>query len=186
MGHQQIKELFFENPHREFYLRQVARLTKTPKTTAAAALKQLIKEKLAIRKKDEPFDKYCANVPDSIYSFYKTYFILEKIHKSGLIDYIVENTHPRVIILFGSCAKGEYDTTSDIDLFIQAPEVKLDFERFKLNQKINPVFNKEIININPDLRWNILNGIKIYGLVRYDKALGLCDVRKRALEKSRK
>ncbi|MFH0870170.1 MAG: nucleotidyltransferase domain-containing protein [archaeon] len=184
MGHQQIKELFFENPNKDFYLRQIARLTRTPKTTAASSLKKLIKEKIVIRKKDEPFDKYRANVEESLYKFYKTQSILEKIHKSGIIDYIVEQTHPRVIILFGSCAKGDYDTTSDIDLFIQAPESDLDFERFKLNHEINPMFYEEIINIGPDLRWNILNGIKIYGLVRYDKAFGLLNVHKRALEKN--
>jgi predicted nucleotidyltransferase len=170
MGHQRIRELFFENPSKEFYLRQVARLTRTPKTTASVALKQLIKEKLVVRKKDEPYDKYRANVEEPLYRFYKTQSILEKIHKSGIINYIVQEIHPNVIILFGSCSKGEYDTKSDIDLFIQAGKADLDLEKFGLKHEINPIFLPDIINIPVNLRWNILNGIRLYGLIRYDKA----------------
>jgi predicted nucleotidyltransferase len=174
MGHEsKVKELFFENPSKEFYLRQIARLTRSPKSTVSAILKRLEKDSLIIRKKSEPFDRYQANVTDSDYIFYKKISILEKIQKSRMIDHIVEKTNPRAIILFGSCAKGEYRKDSDIDLFIQTVETGLDLEKFKLGHVINPIFRSDMINIAPGLRQNILNGIILYGMVRYEKVNGL-------------
>ena len=163
---QSINELFFENPIKEFYLRQIARETKIPKTTVARRLKELLKKKLIIKIESEPFDKYRANEQNSSYIFYKKIHILEKLHKSNLIDYLIEKTGPKAIILFGSCAKGEYDKESDIDLCIIASEIKLNLNKFNLNHEIQTFFFSKLSEIPKNLRQNIINGVKLYGFLR--------------------
>ena len=166
MGQDKVKELFFENPSKQFYLRQIAKLTKVPKSTVARILNQLLSDSIIVREKSEPFDKYRANTEDSLYKFHKKQFMLEKIYQSGLIDYIVEHAHPKTVILFGSCAKGEYDEKSDIDIFIESSEADMNFDKFKLKHTINPYFAKNIMEISKELRQNIINGSILHGMLK--------------------
>ena len=159
-------ELFFENPIKEFYLRQITRKTNIPKTTVARRLKELVKKKLITKIKSEPFDKYRANEQDLLYTFYKKMHILERLHKSGLINYLIEKTSPTAIVLFGSCAKGEYDQESDIDLCIIAPKIKLNLEKFDINHEIQMFFFSRLSEIPKNLRQNIINGTKLYGFLK--------------------
>jgi len=46
---QDVEELFFENPVKEFYLRQITRLTGIPKTTVSRRLKKLIERKIILK-----------------------------------------------------------------------------------------------------------------------------------------
>lgn len=168
MGQKEVEELFLENPGKEYYLRQIARLTKTPKTSVSRILSDLIKNKIVKRKKDEPFDKYLSNSSDNNYVFRKKIFILEKIHYFGLLEFINNEIFPTCIILFGSCAKGEYNQESDIDLFVQTNEQKINLKKYekKLKHKINIIFEPKINNLSKELKNNILNGIKLSGTIR--------------------
>jgi len=165
-----IKELFYNNPGKEFYLRQVSRLTKVPKTTVARKLMDLTKNKLIKRERKEPFDVYAANTTSHLYKYYKTQHIVENILRSGLIEHIVDKAYPKTIILFGSCAKGEFDKGSDIDLFVESEETTLNLKKFQLGRKINVFFSGKLINLSSELRDNILNGIKLYGMIRLENS----------------
>lgn len=166
MGQERLKELFFEHPSQTFYLREIARVTGLPKTTVSRLLEELLKERLILRKKARPFDRYSANTENPLYTFYKKYHILEKLHRSGLIDYLTEKTNPKAILLFGSCAKGEYNEKSDIDLFVQASSIPLNLKKFKLKHEINLFFEPDLSKLSAELRNNILNGILLYGVIR--------------------
>lgn len=169
MGHKEgIKELFFENPSKEFYLREISKLTEVPKTTVQRILKDLRNKELINKLKIKPYKKYRANTENFYYKHYKKISIIEKIYKSGLIDYLIEKCNPNVIILFGSCAKGEYDTKSDIDIFLETHEIKLNLDGYekKLKHKINIIFEQNLIDLNTELRNNIVNGEKLYGFIR--------------------
>lgn len=161
---QDIVEIFYNNPKDEFYLRQISRITDVPKTTVARILKSLLDKKIIIKKQSEPFDRYIGSGNDE-YIFYKKIFMIEKIHKSGLIKYIVDKVQPDCIILFGSMAKGEYDKDSDIDIFVEANKQEINVSKFELNHKIQFHFYPKISNIPRDLRLNILNGHKFHGII---------------------
>src|SRR3989344_1180332 len=152
MGHSKLKELFFEHPSEEFYLRQLAKLTRIPKTTVSRLLQELLKERMVVKKKTKPFSHYQANAENPLYIFYKKQHILEKLHRSGLIDYLIEKTIPKAIVLFGSCAKGEYTEKSDIGLFIQSPPVSLNLKKFKLQHEINLFFEPDLSKLSNELR----------------------------------
>lgn len=168
MGQKQnkIEDLFFENPSKEYYLRQISKLTKVPKSTVSRKLEDLVKKKIILRLKSKPYDKFISNVEYSMYKYYKRTYFIEKIYLSGFIELLVEKTNPRSIILFGSIAKGESDKMSDIDIFIESEEISLNLSKFNLGHKINLIFNTSLKNVSEDLRNNLLNGIKLYGMIK--------------------
>ncbi|MEK6834973.1 MAG: nucleotidyltransferase domain-containing protein [Nanoarchaeota archaeon] len=165
---EKIKDLFFENPSREFYLREISKITNVPKTTVQRILLELKGKELITKIKTKPYPKYRANTENFYYRYYKKTSIIEKIYKSGLIDYLIEERNPSIIILFGSCAKGEYDIKSDIDLFLGANENKIDLNEYekKLKHKINIIFEQNLGDLNTELRNNIINGEKLYGFIK--------------------
>ena len=165
---EKVENLFFENPSKEFYLREISKMTNVPKTTVQRILMRLKDKELITKLKVKPYSKYRANTENFYYLYYKKINIMEKIYKSVLIDYLIEKCNPSVIILFGSCAKGEYDIKSDIDLFLGANENKLDLDEYekKLKHKINITFKQNLGDLNTELRNNIINGEKLYGFVR--------------------
>ena len=87
---------------------------------------------------------------------------------SGIIEYIQKESLPSSIILFGSGAKATFTEKSDIDIFVEAKESKLNVAKYekKLNRKINLLFEPNLNNLSRELRNNIINGIVIYGFMR--------------------
>ena len=75
---------------------------------------------------------------------------------------------PEVIVLFGSAAKGEDIKTSDIDLFIQCKERKIELEKFekKINRRISLFFAEDFSDLSGELRNNLINGIKLKGYLK--------------------
>ena len=167
MGQDGIMELFFEEPNKLFQIREIARLAKIPKSTVERRLKELLKEKLLIRKKENVMG-YTANESDSYFKLKKKIAFLEKIYKSGLIGRLEEEFYPKCVILFGSFSKGEYTKESDIDLFIQAKEKSYDLAKFesRLKHPINLFFEESISNLSNELFNNMLNGIKLSGYIK--------------------
>ena len=163
-----ILELFIEFPTQDFSVRGIARQLKFSHATALKYIVDL--EKLSFIKKKEVtlYPTYFANTDSSKYKFYKRNWLVFKIKESGLIDYIQKETLPSSIILFGSGAKATFTEKSDIDIFVEANETKLDLVKFekKLNHKINLLFEQNINNLSKELRNNIVNGVVLYGYIK--------------------
>jgi len=93
---------------------------------------------------------------------------IQKIYDSKLIDFLSEIFNPKCIVLFGSFSKGEYDKTSDIDIFLQAEEKTYDLSKHekKLKHTINLFFESDLTKISNELFNNIINGIKLAGYIK--------------------
>ena len=72
---------------------------------------------------------------------------------------------PKSIIVFGSYAKGEDIEDSDIDIFVECEEEKLDLEPFEkqLKRKVQFHFKENFKAYSKELRNNIINGIILRG-----------------------
>lgn len=164
-----ILELFFENPTKKFHIREIAKLLNIPKTTVNYHVNKLLSKKIIIKIKQKPFSAFRADEASDIYRFYKRQEFLKKIIlKTRLVDKLYKELNPKCIILFGSFAKADYDKTSDIDIFIQAKEAKINLEKFekKINHKINLYFKEDINKLSNELFNNIINGIKLKGFIK--------------------
>ena len=163
-----ILELFIDYPNKDFSIRGIARALKLSHATVIKHIINLEKLELIKKKSETLYPTYYANTENDKLKFYKKDYIISKIKASGLIEYIKDKTLPSSVVLFGSCAKGVYTEKSDIDIFVEAQEPKLNVSRFekKLKRSINLLFEKKIMDLSTELRNNILNGIILYGFIK--------------------
>ncbi len=166
-----IMELFFEEPSREFHIREISRLSGLPASSVQNYLKELLEEKLVCRNTNGIYPSYNANTANKLFKVYKLENMVLKLHSSGLIEYIEDSCHSSCIILFGSVRKGEYDKTSDIDLFVQSGRRSLDLDKFEkvLKHKVNLFFEENIGKLSDELLNNIINGIKLSGYLKLNE-----------------
>ena len=163
---------FLEEPHREFNVREISRLTGLNPTTCSRYLSSLLKEGYLTRKKERNLILYSADTESWTYRDFRVYRNIQNIRNSGLVRHIEEELgYPEAVILFGSYAKGENTMRSDVDLFILSEEKKKlelsSFER-KLQAPIQLFIHtrREVEDMktrNKELLNNILNGILLSG-----------------------
>ena len=166
MGHtnqnwDKLLELFFEHPSDTFTVREISKKIKVPSSTVQRYLEKLKRSNLIDKKNRANITPY--------FKFKKTFFIIDKIFKSGLVKYLEESLKPSVMIIFGSARKGEYEKGSDIDIFIElTSENKVNLRSFekKIGHKIQLFVKKDIEELPDDLFNNVINGIKLRGYLR--------------------
>ena len=73
-----IIRIFFEEPNREFNVREVARILKIAPATASSQLKELARERLLKEKKERNLIIYKANLDDERYKDLKVYYNIRK------------------------------------------------------------------------------------------------------------
>src|SRR3989338_445112 len=100
---ERILAVFFENPSREFHLRELSRLLKLSMPTIISATDTLSKEKLITKIKEKVVTKVLANRENTSFLRWKRIYNLDIVYKSGIVDYLSDAyNHPKNAILFGS------------------------------------------------------------------------------------
>ncbi|MBN2368306.1 nucleotidyltransferase domain-containing protein [Candidatus Woesearchaeota archaeon] len=163
-----IMGFFFEEPGRDFHLRELSRLSGIAPTSLRNYLAEFQKKGLIIRNNTGIYPSFRANYESPLLKFYKQQAMFFKIEESGLIGYLEEKTNSTCIVLFGSIRKGEYDKKSDIDLFVQAKDSSLVLNKFEkmLDHKIHIIFEDDISKLTKGLLNNIINGICLSGYLK--------------------
>jgi len=166
-----ILELFFDFPTRRFQLREISRDAGIAVTSVKKYLDKFVSQKIILKKNEGVYPYFISNRECYLFKFSKKINLIERLNQGGILEYIEEKCFPKSVILFGSASLGEDIETSDIDLFIEAREQKLDLSKFekKLNRKINIFFEKDFSRLNKELKNNILNGFKLYGYIEVFK-----------------
>ena len=167
-----ILRLFFEEPNREFNVREVARLVRISPATASKELKELVKKDLLKERKERMLNLYKANLESDFYRDIKIFYNIRKLKESGLVKELNRFYLKPTIVLFGSCAFGIDTETSDFDLLIISEKTKefpgiRKFEK-KIKRKIQLFIVKDIRELkNKHLINNIINGIIIQGKIKW-------------------
>lgn len=166
-----ILELFLEYPNRYFSIREIARRLNMSHSNILNNIRSLSNLNLLKINKETLYPTYYANAENESYKFYKQKHIVFQIMRSQIVKHIEKQVFPSSIILFGSCAKGEYWPDSDIDLFVESTQANIKKEKYEkiLNRKINIIFERSLRNLSKELRSNIINGILLYGYIRINK-----------------
>ncbi len=135
---QKILSFLIQNPDKEYFDRQISKLTRVSKAGANFALRDLAKEGLVVREKKGRmyFYKALSKVPSIKY--------LKILQNIVSLNHLIEKLkrYSLKIILYGSAAKGENNSDSDIDIFIMTrdtEEVKEILFKDKLREKIQYV-----------------------------------------------
>ena len=108
---------------------------------------------------------YEANRLSPSYRLIKSNYLTTKIAVSGLIDYLERELHPKALVLFGRVQKGTYMEKSDVDIFVQGKEHKIDLHNFEklIGHEINLFYEEDLKNLSEGLRNNILRGNRLTG-----------------------
>ncbi len=168
-----VLSIFFEDPLPKgigFQLREISRKISLAPKSVKLYLDEFEKAKLIRKEKHRihNYPVYYANREDNYFKFLKRLDIQRRIRESGLLDYLQDVCMPDVIVLFGSASKGEDTKESDIDLYLQCKEKKLDLSKYEkeLKRKINILFKINFNKLSDELKSNITNGDKLKGYLR--------------------
>lgn len=166
-----VLEIFFREPTKEHYLMEMSKNTGIAHTSIKPNLLKLVKSgfiKQVIQKKGKrKFPVYRAIADSRGFRKYKRLYNLTALLESGLIDFLEEKIAPKAIVVFGSYMRGEDLEDSDIDLFIEGIEEKVDLSFFekKLKRRIQLHFKKEFGSYPKELKNNIINGLVLHGFL---------------------
>lgn len=163
-----VLSAFFNNPMKDYGLRELSREVKIAPKSVKNYLKQFVQKKMIIEKIANNLPIYKANRENKEFLFYKKINNQNIIKESGLVDYVYDFCLPDTIILFGSFSKGEDIKESDIDIYVQSKEKKLLLEKYEkiTGRKINMLFSPDFSKLSSELKNNIINGILIKGYLK--------------------
>ncbi len=163
-----ILQEFFDSPRKSFQIREISRIVKLAHPSVIKHLQVLEKMGFILKEKKGVYPAFKANRDSEDFKLLKKQNIVWRIHQCGLLGLLEEKFLPDCIVLFGSCARGEDNEESDIDLFVQAKEEDIKFEKFEklLKRKINILFEPKLKNLSKELLNNIINGQVVYGYLK--------------------
>ncbi len=156
-----VLELFFNNPEEYFTIRSINKETKVPTSTIQRYLKELKNQDIIDEKNKFSHNNYS--------KFLKVFFMINRLYEIKLIDFLIKELNPSLIVVFGGIRKGEYDKDSDIDIFVETPVKKeLSLKEYEkiLKHKIDLFVESDINKLSGSLYKNILNGIKLFGYIK--------------------
>lgn len=167
-----ILKVFFEEPAREFNVREIARILKIAPATASKDLKLLLGKGILRERKERILNLYRADMENSLYADLKLFYNVRKIKESGLLDSLNKFYLKPAIALFGSAATGLDTEISDFDILVVSEKTK-EFPELKKFEKtikrrvqifavrdIKDLKNEHLIN-------NIMNGIVLQGRIKW-------------------
>ncbi len=164
-------EIFFVNPIKEHYLMDISRSIGLAHTSVKKNLDKLVKSGLVIKfaekKGGRKFPLYKANTNNRLFKEYKMIYNLSSLLESDVIEFIEEKLMPKSIVVFGSYQRGEDTESSDIDIFAECKEEKLNLDKFekKLDRKIQLHLKENFALYPKELKNNIINGIVVGGFL---------------------
>jgi predicted nucleotidyltransferase len=166
-----ILRLFFNEPSKYWHFKDIVKDAKISEDRANHWLKLLLKEKIIqyIKPKGKmPY--YMANFDHPNYKNKKKISALETFYETGFLSHL-NSLDAAIIVIFGSFARADWHSKSDIDLLIIGNDKELKLGEFenKLKREIQLFSFKnlaEVKNINPNLLLNIMDGYFIKGQVQ--------------------
>ena len=164
-----VFEVFVDNPLKINYVKQISREINLAPTSVKVHLNVLEDQNILLKKKGERFYGFIANRDSEDFLFYKKIFNLIKIKESGIIDEIVKNLYPKVIILYGSYLRGEDVLESDVDLLIISKSKKeISFDKFEkiLKRRVHVLVEENLRKLNENLKSEVINGYVLHGYLK--------------------
>ncbi len=162
-------EPFFEEGYRSISVREYAGLVRVSPPTASKILKRFAKDGYLEQRAERRHLIFTLRTNN------EEVVDLNKLYWKQKLQKLSQEFQAKLTgaggILFGSLAKAEAKSDSDIDLAIFAPEKKtMDIKHFEksLGRKISVYWFKSLSEVkNEHLRNNILNGVLLFGRLKW-------------------
>lgn len=161
---EKVLELFLNQPSRHWHFIDIAKAANISEPAANKWLKKLLDERIIIHIKPKgkmPYFQGNYTHPD--YQNKKKIYALQKLYETGLLTKLQNLKKARIIIIFGSYIRWDWNINSDIDIFVlgdpedlrygglwsglgihgKAREIQM--HNYKSEEKIQPGLMKNII-----------------------------------------
>jgi predicted nucleotidyltransferase len=162
-----ILKLFFDGPKVTLHIREVARRSNLTPRGAKYILDSLKNEGLLNNESGKVVNNYWGNYNSKKFVALKRSLNLYSLYSSGLISDLEEFYRiPKCIVLFGSYAKGEDTSKSDVDIAVLTDMEGLpELGKYEdaLNRKINITLVKYVKGETPNFINSLANGIVLSG-----------------------
>jgi predicted nucleotidyltransferase len=165
MKHSILMQYFFQHPSSTVGVRELSRALALPVASVQRELQRLTKEQLILRLSSSHYDVYQANISNRNYIFEKKFFIIKQIIVSDLLDILNKKYFPRLVVLYGSCASGEYAQDSDMDIFVECEQAIREVKTIA-GHHVHFYQSQELKKVPKHLRESILSGLVLQGIVR--------------------
>ncbi|OYT38257.1 hypothetical protein B6U82_00310 [Candidatus Pacearchaeota archaeon ex4484_31] len=159
-----VLEVFFVEPTTLHFIKEISKKIGIAPTSVRNHIKDLLDKDLIKKKKARPFDGFIANRENEDFIFYKKVYNLYSLKE--LTEFLISSLWPKLIVVFGSYARGEDIEESDIDiLIISKTKKEINLKKFekKLKRKINLLIIDKLEKLDKNLIKKIYNGIVLYG-----------------------
>lgn len=123
-----ILVVFFNEPYHDFHLRQIAKLADVSSSTAKRFLDFYSENKFLVKSRRANLVLFRANMENLTFRYMKLSYFIMKV--KPLTDFLKDTYPNSSIVLYGSCARGEDNPESDVDLLIVGRKT----ERFDLDK----------------------------------------------------
>jgi predicted nucleotidyltransferase len=166
-----VLELFFNEPSKHWHFKDIIKAAKISRQQANKWLKRMLAEKIILRvKPNGKMPYFVANHEHSNYDSKKRIYALNKLYASGFMEYFQTLEGVKTVIIFGSYARGDWHTESDIDIFIYGDVDPLHVRTFYkgLGRELDVhTFKslKDIKEIRTGLMNNVIEGFVVKGSV---------------------
>lgn len=163
---------FFENTHTSVYLRELAKKTGTSPFAAKKYADFLVSKAIISDERQGNLRLMKANISNPVYKYLKISYTIHKLQDAGLPEQILKQREKvSSIQLFGSMAKGQDDSRSDVDIVIIGTLKRISFSQVesKLGRQVNAHFFtwsewKKQASTNKAFYTDVISyGIPLYG-----------------------
>jgi len=161
-----ILKLFFNESSKHWHFEEIIREGKISRDKANRWLIKFQKEGLIKRIKEKrKMPYYIADFESPSYKNRKRLFALEQFYKIGFLNHLMELKDAKTIILFGSFARSDWHSGSDIDLFLlgKADNFQQAVYEKKTGREIQTFIYKDSSKIEKGLLKSISTGYIIKG-----------------------
>ena len=125
---ERVLELFLNEPSKQWHFSQIVEAAKISEPSANKWLKNMLKGKLI--QKVKPRGKmpyFIANFRHENYRSKKKIYALQKLYGSGLLAKLQSLKNANAIVIFGSFARSDWNSQSDVDIFVLGDPEDLKF-----------------------------------------------------------
>ena len=165
-----VLELFFNEPSKHWHFKDVVTKAKISETRANYWLKKILKEKIIKHvkpRKKMPY--FIANFEHPNYKNRKKIFALNKMYDSGLLARLQSLDKAKTVVIFGSFARSDWDSNSDVDVFVYGNPEDLKYGTRWMGREVEVhtcKTRKDLKDIRSGLINNVIKGYFLKGNVQ--------------------
>ena len=116
---EKVLELFFNEPAKHWHFNKIVETAKVSEPISGKWLNKFLKEKIVLRIKPKgKMPYFISNFRHEDYRNKKKLYALQKLYDTELMKRLQQLPNTKSIVIFGSFSRSDWNTNSDVDIFI--------------------------------------------------------------------